>query len=750
MNASQLRNTNLKILFRGIGLNLSGFLLFALIIINLILTKIPLTNSLGYEISVINGILLFLFSGLITINLIKQTNGDNFVRAVFDNSNLFVISLTIPFLISLISSFFFSRCPIPDGILFYITITIPATFFGIATGLYSRALSNKYATLLFFFFFFLILFAALVEFYLYPQVYLYNSIIGFYPGTIYDEDLSVDRILIAYRIFNFAFFVGLIFFAEYLRRKKNLIKILLSILLIIVIVIFSYLKPSLQFASDTKRLESTLNKTIQSESFHIHHSPSINALEAEYAALLHEYYLDQIKSILKMSFKNKIYSYIFKNRDQKRILLGAGNADIAKPWLNQIYLNSSNYKETLKHELVHVLAGQFGTSPFKVAKNLNPALIEGFAMAFEDEYDGYSVHYMAKLANQAGYKVPIDELFDGLNFFLNTSAITYIYSGSFIKYLSDKYGVDKMKILYSTSDFQGIFGKNITALALEYNNFLKDYKIDFNKYKAQLYFGGTTIFKKYCPRMAAADVKKGWVLFNKQNSKEALELFQKVFQYSNSYHSLTGIIACYSKEKKFVEAKKFLSGQLPNFRSSPYYFYLELVYGDLLIKCNNELEAVSIYDSLLIQNPNIQYTNEVMIRKTILNEGIDSLQNYFDKNVTLKYQKLFKMNNKEINYFSIPALMLSAERMNLEIKGLFEGLKKKFKVSDQVSSYAAMEISKLALLKSDYDTAQYFAVLAMNFKQNEDLSHRYIENLRMVNWFKNNAEDLKPTFEYKR
>jgi hypothetical protein len=740
----------LKISSDGIGLKLPGFIILALIIINLYLTTIPLTNTLGYELSVINGILLFLSSGFIAIKLSKKEDDKNFIDLISENKKIFLIINTLPFIISLISSIIISKCPIKDGFLFYLTITIPASFFGLVTGFFSVALSKKYSIPFFLLLFFLMLFSAAIEFFIHPQIYFYNSIFGFYPGTIYDEDLSVDRILIAYRIFNLAFFIGLVSLSEYLSGKNRVSKFLASLLLIIIIVTFSYLKPALQFATDINRLESNLCNSILTESFQIHFSPSMSQREVEYAAILHEYYLDQIMINLTMNTKHKIDSYIFKDRNQKRVLLGAGNADIAKPWLNQIYLNSSNYEVTLKHELVHVLGGEFGSTIFRIAENFNPSMIEGLAMSVENNYDGYPVHYMAKLAYQAGYKFPIDELFSGLNFFTKTSSISYIYSGSFIKYLSDKYGVEKIKKLYGDSDFTKIFGKNISTLALEYDVFLKNYQIDFNKYKAQLYFGGTTIFKKFCPRAAAADVKKGWELFNKQNTNEALELFQKVFQYSNSYQSLSGIISCYSKEKKYVEAKKFLSRQLPNFRSSPYYFYLELAYGDLLIRCNEQFKAVNIYDSLLFQNPHIQYTNEVVIRNTILNEGLDSLKNYFAKNETLKYQKLLKMNTGGIKYFSIPALLLNAERINLEMKELFNVLKKKIKVTDPISGYAALEISRLALQKSDYETAQYFAVLAMNFKQDDNLSHLYIENLRMVNWFKNNAEELKLTFQYKK
>lgn len=734
----------MKFFHKEIYLDLPRLFILVLIIINIALTKLPLTNTLGYEFAVINGILFFLLGGLIAVIKLKKIHFKNFFDLLIQNKVLFLSAVFIPFLIGLISSFFIARCPIMDGVLFFFVIAIPSLLFGLATGFFAFALTQKHSLLIFLILFFAILFLPLIEFFLNPQIYFYNSIFGFYPGTIYDEDLSVDKLLICYRVCNLIFFATMIFVAERISSKGYLKKILVSLALLLIASAFIFLKPTLHFATDEGRLERNLNKSISTEHFRIHFPDSLKKKDAIFAAILSEYYFDQLTIKLGLHRdKQKIDSYIFGNKAQKRELLGSGNADIAKPWLNEIYVNFSNYEGTLKHELTHVLAAKFGKNILNVAENFNPSMIEGFAMAFEDNYDGNSVHYMAKLAYQAGYKVSIEKLFEGLNFFTRNSSISYIYSGSFIKYLADKYGVEKIKMLYSNSDFTMIFGKNISVLVVEYNDFLKKYQIDANNSRAQLYFGGTTIFKKFCPRVAAADVKKASSLFNTKRIDEALELFQKVYGYSNSYQSLIGIITCYSKEKKYSEAEKFLNEQLVNFKKSQYFFYLELVLGDLLIETNKQSEAVAIYDSLLKQNPHIDYTNEVLIRKSILIDGIDSLKLFFNKNDTLKYQKLLKLNEKEIKYFSIPSLLRIAEHTNKDITELLSVIRNKIQVTDYVSSYAAMKISMIALKNLDYNTAQYFAVHSFDFKKDENSNHEFVENLRMVNWFTNNADGIK-------
>ncbi|TSA28315.1 MAG: hypothetical protein D4R68_04125, partial [Ignavibacteriales bacterium] len=565
--------------------------------------------------------------------------------------------------------------------------------------------------------------------------------------TIYDEDLSVDRILIVYRIFNLAFFILVFYTSTKIINISKIKKNLIVLSLILISLSFSILKPKLFFATDKNRIEKELASTIITNNFQIHLPDSLRGdKEKRYNALLHEYYLDQIKIQLTLPFSNNIDSYLFPGKESKRELLGSGNADIAKPWLKQIYLNYYNYGGTLKHELVHILAGEFGQTPFKVSADFNPAMIEGLAMSIENNYDNYPVHYMAKLAFTAGYKYSIEKLFSGINFFSQTSSISYIYAGSFLKYLEDKFGISKIKYLYVVNDFQKVYGKKLNELAKNYELFLENYQIEFNKNRAQLYFGGVSIFKKYCPRMAASDVKKAWELYKNKKYSEALDLFKNVYDYSNSYQSLLGVVSSYSAEKKYVTATEFLNNQIVNFRTSQFYYNLELILGDLLIQTNQYIRAVSVYDSLIVQSPHINFTNEVLIRKSLLDEGVDSLKKYLNYNQKQKYQKILSLNSKGIEYFSIPSLINLSVNDNSGLDNLITELKRNIKVHDYSSSYAALEISKYALRNLDYETAQYFAIRSFDYQKDDNNDHMYIENLIMVNWFKNNHDEIKITY----
>ena len=153
--------------------------------------------------------------------------------------------------------------------------------------------------------------------------------------------------------------------------------------------------------------------------------------------------------------------YLFDNRIQKKELFGAGNADVAKPWQNAIYISADSWDRTLKHELVHVFSAEFGTGLFKLASGFNPALIEGIAEAIEGTSDEISIKDFTYLAFSNNHKIDIESLFSGLNFFKSNSSLAYTFSGAFIKFLINKYGIEKVKLFYGNGDFRSVFKSDL-------------------------------------------------------------------------------------------------------------------------------------------------------------------------------------------------------------------------------------------------------------------------------------------------
>ncbi len=720
--------------------NINSFpsiILTIIFLVNLLLNNIPLLKIFNYEFAAINSIILFIAGGLLTIWNNKVSN-TSFFQVIKNLKNYLIFLFLLPLAVGLITSFFFSICPIWNGLIFYFIITIPAGFFGIITGKFICVIFGKFRYLIFVTTFLLILFVPIVEFYFNPQLFFFNPVFGYFSGTIYDEEISVSYLLISYRLLNIIFFTSIAFLSDFLLTKKRIAKNIFFVLVIIFIVIFILIKPYLHFSTSYNSLVKSLGKSLTTEHAVIFYSNKIkDENQIRLMGLMHDFFYEQIKDELKIKSKQKILSFIFFDEEEKRELLGFAKANVSKPWLNQIYVDFNSFTHTLKHEMVHTLASEFGAGIFKTNKNLNPSIIEGFAMAIENNYDNYPVHYAAKLAFDSGIRIQLKKLFSGVSFFLNYSAISYVYTGSFFRYLLDNYGIEKVKLFYRTSDFIESFKNNVDDLEKEYFKFLGKLDVQKNPDKAKLYFGGKPIFNKICPRTAASETKRAIYYYKDGNFLISEKLFSKIYSYAETYESLSGLINSLLKQNKNSEAEILLSSELKKFKGSSYFYNLELTLSDIY-SINNKIDsAEKLLDSLIAQNPHIEFLNHALIRKTILKNDIEKLKIFLKMKSDDKIKYLIDLNQKDILYFTIPYILELCKNDYIKLYSVVNFFKERITVNDFFSCYAGFKLSNAALMIGDYKTAKEIAVKTLSYKGDKFFYETLVNNLRFINWVNN-------------
>ena len=359
------------------------------------------------------------------------------------------------------------------------------------------------------------------------------------------------------------------------------------------------------YSTTPSSIKVELDKTILTEHYEIHYSNALNDTLINIIALHHEFYFWELEKYFNVKPSKKIISLIFNDREQKKRLFGTANADVAKPWIPEIYTTADNYDKTLKHEIAHCFAGVFGSRIFKVADNFNPSLIEGAAMAADPDYDSFDLDYMAALAFKNNYKINVTDLFEYFNFFKQPSSLGYIIAGSFIKFLIDKYGIETFKKFYSDLDFQKYYGKELTELAREYEVYLEDKFViqGESSDRAKYYYGRKSIFYKICPRYVAKKLTKAWKLLNEKKVEDAKKIFEELLKLSDNYSPLIGLSYCYAELKQNEKAIDLLKENIGKFENTAYYYEIEFLLADLLAKNNQIAEADSIYKTLVGQNP---------------------------------------------------------------------------------------------------------------------------------------------------
>jgi len=722
--------------------NYLPFYLLVILLLNFLLLSIPLLNVFGYEFSVFNSVLLTFISGFYVISLSKKKEYQNFNLKLIASSFFFLL---IPFLVSVINSFFTGFCSFSDGVMFYFVITAPSLIIGYALGLTTVLFLKKIKRFFFFLIIILILLIPLAEFYFNPQVYFYNPVLGYLPGTIYDEGLSVDLKLILYRSLNLLFFgVLLVTLVLKLKGKIRTGKIYFLLYLLIIPALFIYSSPDFGFSTSFKKLKEKLHNKVSTEHYDIFFDERIPDKFVKLIVFHHGYYYKELEEYLKVIPSQKIKSFIFYNNEQKKNLFGSANADVAKPWLYSLFITYDNYKTTLKHEIAHCFSAEFGEGPFKIADMINPFLIEGLASSSAPFYDENDIHYLASVAYKNNYKSGIEEMYEPSGFFTQTSSLSYIYAGSFSKYLIDNYEIEKFKLLYTEPDFQKIYNKSVKELETEFYNYLNEFDTDKEDDKAHYYFGRKSIFYKVCPRFIADRLNVAWNYYYKEEYKNAEETFNYILLRAETYSAVTGLAYTLNKTGRKDSAITLLNNYTDDFVNTSYYYNLLFTLADIYAEADTIGKADSLYQILIEKNPSINILYLSQLRRDLIQNN--KIKEYLSGDDKTKYTLLKDLNKKSYNYSSIPVMINISEALDEDYSVFTKQFDKTMFINNFQAAYAAYKLSQYMAENLDFNRARRMAALSLRFKD-YNYNKLFNENYRKMNWFYHNYKKISEQME---
>jgi len=709
-------------------------LLFLHVVNNILLLTLPLTKYFSFEFASLNGFFLVIYIGLFTIHEDKFKSSAIAVK-VFQFKLLIFggIFLILPVLLAFLFHLFRNDCSFLDGFKFYVVLTLPAVVIGYSLGLLSDFINKKYSYLIFIVLLIVIAFIPVAEIYFRPQIYFYNPLIPFFPGTMYDEDIDITSAIVLYRIFNLLFFSGII----YLIRKRELREIKISKILVYFLVIFTsgsflYLSPKLGFGTTETSLHEVLRKKIETANFILYLPQQLTKDEGKYITLLHEFYFERQTNFFKEKPDKKITSFVFRSSDEKRKFFGAGNADVAKPWVNQIYLSLDSYEKSVNHELAHIFAGKWSNNFLKIDANYNPATIEGIACAADPVYDDLDIHYPAFLAAKNNLRLSIQSLFGGFSFFANVSSLSYIYSGSFCKFSIDKYGIQKFKEFYRTGDFEKSYSKPFAVAVSEYQKFLNNKNYTNQVHTANYYFGKQPLVQKVCPRYLANKTNAIYRLIERKDFTAAKEEILSIKDYNKNYSLLSGMIFCMEEENP-QQAETLLEKILLNYANTPYYYLLQLKLADLKTVNEKYDEAKNILDSLSVWKPTGRLVSRINLRKIFIEHNENA--------------KLF-IKAKEIDRFALlinefahnpsPALLLPLIDLVEKEKVSYTSFEKLI-MSNQIQTsqtdwFPMLQLVRFAIKNNDFISAGKFLKILENLIPNYAFESLQNEKNKLA-WF---------------
>lgn len=470
--------------------------LYITIGLGLLALTVPLLRDFHIESALLVAFVGCLWSGWKASE--KQSKGNDISQALSILGYLYLFGM--PLLVYSLLTGCFSI----HGLGFWILYPVPSVFFGIATGRLARVWNIPKGRFLTILVLLSVSFGGLIiEFYTFPQVYFFNHVWGGWPGPIYDETVQVTDSLIYFRLLTLAWIVLLWNLPGIL--KTNHAKWIVLVSAAVLALCYAKL-PELGIISPSTYLQEQLGGVRQTPHFTLYYAKNyftedeINLLAKE-----HEFYFQQISSRLelsKYSSDRKIESYLYAHPWQKKELVGAKFTSYVPVWLeqDQLHIAKQQLDGSLKHEMVHVLAKQFGNDMLNASWSIG--LIEGLAVAVApDESDISTIDQIVVSERPLPTADEMKSALSPLGFYGGRSAVNYTTSGSFVRYLLANYPVSNFKEAYRSS-ISNAYRKPFSELVNGWHDHLETVSVDSADQRiARRLFSIPSLFEKECPHI---------------------------------------------------------------------------------------------------------------------------------------------------------------------------------------------------------------------------------------------------------
>ena len=391
------------------------------------------------------------------------------------------------------------------GLGFWVLYPAPSVLFGYSVGRFFRLWNVKYRRL----WVTVILLAVavgglLIEFLNFPQVYFFNHVWGGWPGPIYDETVKVTWSLVFFRGLTLLW-VGLLWLIPSWSKSAGR-KAAIGCCFILLAAGYTQLA-EVGIITPRSYLQKELGKVRETTHFNIYYDQGAYTKdEIGFIAQKHEFYFRQITEALHINWPadaSRIESYLYAHPWQKKALVGAKFTSYVPVWLeqDQLHIAKQQVAGSLKHELVHVLAKQFGNRLFHASWSIG--LVEGLAVAVAPgESPTTTIDQIVVSEKPYPTADEMQHALSPIGFYGGRSAVNYTQSGSFVRYLLENYPVENTKKAYRRGDVASSFDVTFAALVDGWHEALDTVAVDSTDQRvARRLYGFPSLFEQACPHV---------------------------------------------------------------------------------------------------------------------------------------------------------------------------------------------------------------------------------------------------------
>jgi hypothetical protein len=479
------------------------------------LAFVPLFDVLGFELAFVVGLVASFAAADLGAALVRR-RPDLPVAAAWVAAAIHGMAILVPPLLVITANGLRVRsCDYGQGLIFYALLPGLGVIYASAAGVFAQTMvrGRLGAAAAW-----LIVAGSIVwgiaRFYATPPIFGYDPFAGYFPGSLYDENIELSPAFAWARLYQAAVAVAALAVAAARRGPGRLRPAALALVAAGAAVALRARAADLGFLAGADDIGARMLR-IDTPHFTIYYPHGAGFLaEMPAIALDHELRWKQVARAFGVEPKQKIVSYYFASGAEKARWTGAENTYIAKPWRHEIYLAHEEFPHgSLRHEIAHVFAGEFGDALFHVSvawwgwppARFNVGLIEGAAVAADWPGNGaLTPDEAAKAMLALGYLPPLRTLL-APGFFEFSTARSYSTAGSFCHFLLERHGAERFRALYrSGGDFRAAYGVELAVLEAEWRAMLAEVPLsDDDVAIARERFRRRGIFSRPCPHDVA-------------------------------------------------------------------------------------------------------------------------------------------------------------------------------------------------------------------------------------------------------
>ncbi|MEM8487467.1 MAG: hypothetical protein AAF564_18085, partial [Bacteroidota bacterium] len=454
-----------------------------------------------------------------------------------------------------------------------------------------------------------------------PQFFTYSHIFGGVLGPIYDEELFIRMGLLFAKARTLLLATACWMAGEVLRTRQPGRYAWGGGLLLVVLVLSYVFAAQLRINTPAWFIQEELGGHIATAHFDIYFSPAVtDTASVTHLAAEHEYRYQFIQQKLGIEVSERIQSYIYPDAETKDWLTGARNTSVAPVWLAQpqMHIVADIFDVVFPHELGHVFSREFGLPVLNAS--LSVGLVEGLAVALEPPDGRPTPHEQVLTA--VTLNTPAGEFIDiangiglasrlsPLGFWTGRGSVSYTTMGSFVRYLADTYGYDRVMAVYARSNFEAVFGASVEQLADDWAAHLQQLAhVDRSTHSyVTRRFSIPSLFEKKCPHHLPAherSFRAGSEALADGDTLVALAGFEEAMQLLPGFESATQAWAAIkiNQQQPSLVIDRIEKDLLEAAPSRPVSAGIWVQYGDAQALHGDSSKAYAAFDSAQVRLP---------------------------------------------------------------------------------------------------------------------------------------------------